>query len=162
RDALVRGVDGPHRVGRREHRQVIPVAVLLDEVGDRTAHRAGDLQQGGDRRNHPALLDLVNRRGGDIGAVSELLQRQADALADDERRQRDGADDALEVVRGVLAVRRRLWIEARRALGTRESVHGGPVPSGRIILTCMDAPASIVYEASRILNGRFPYSYEEG
>ena len=32
----------------------------------------------------------------------------------------------------------------------------------RPVLTFMDVAASIVYEASRILNDSFPYSYEEG
>src|SRR5215471_293134 len=146
RDALVRGVHRADLVNLAEHGDVILADVLFDEVGDRAAKGAGDLQQRRDGRHHAALLDLVYRGRGHVRPLAELLQREPHALAQAEHLEPDGADDPLEFSgRGD--------VKAGRSLRTRHLAHRDPAAMvGDRVLTLRDALAIIVYESSRILN----------
>ena len=67
------------RVGRDEAGDGLGDAVV-DEVADRALERRRQLQERRDRRDHVAALDLVHRRGRDVRAPRQLLQRQAGLL----------------------------------------------------------------------------------
>src|SRR3954470_2769644 len=75
-EPLLRGVQPRALVAADDRHRPQPVG-LLDEPADALAERRGDLHEARDRRRHAALLDLVDRGGGEPGAPGELLQRPA-------------------------------------------------------------------------------------
>src|SRR5216683_2473771 len=148
---LMRGVHLPVLVWRGKHGNVVLADLVFHEVGDRATERSGDLQQGSDGRHHTALFNLVYRCSRHVGALAELLQRQAHPLAEAEHLEADGTDYPLQLPG--LPVARGLRVKAGRSLRAWCSAHqvSAALNDDRA-LTFWMAVASIVHDSLRILN----------